>query len=408
VSAAAALVLAATLAAQATPALDPAPASPPPAAVEAAPAPAAPSLLAPDEWLRRYDQARASMYAGRFAAAAAAFAALAAATADAGDQTLAREQADICRRWAQAGFVLVPPGGLPAARPERPELPADRRTTDELAVLYTDAVLYGLGTGIALAAWTEPSSAAGGILPALGLGGLAAGAVYMLDHPMNLRYGVAQSIASGMWLGFEDGLAWTLWNQARVAGPDEWSARTVATVLWGASTAGAVAGGVLGTRFGTTPGRASLAGSAGLWAALVAGLVAASASSDSPRATQSFTLAGALALNAGAVAGIYLGQQVSPSIARVRFVDLGGLAGGILTGGIFFAVTNGHASEAAATGVLAAGITGGLAAAWVLTADFEPSLPAAARAPDRLSALTPSIAPAASGTGVVLGLGGAL
>ena len=170
-------------------------------------------------WSLRYEQARAEMLAGRFADAAAHFAALAADAPDPARRTLAREQHDICDRWARGGLVLVRSAELAAARENpRPAL-LDRRSADEIGVFYTDAVLYGLATGVALDTWTQPSSSAGGILPALALGGVAAGLVYFLDHPEPLRYGVAQSITSGMWVGFEEGLAWTLWNQARTLAP---------------------------------------------------------------------------------------------------------------------------------------------------------------------------------------------
>jgi hypothetical protein len=365
------------------------------------------------EWSRRYEQARAEMLAGRFADAAAHFAALAADAPGPGRRTLAREQHDICDRWARGGLVLVRSADLAAARESpRPTL-LDRRSADEIGILYTDAVLYGLGTGVALDTWTEPSSASGGILPVLALGGVAAGLVYFIDHPEPLRYGVAQSITSGMWVGFEEGLAWTLWNQARSGRSEEWSAHTVATALWGTATAGAALGGVLGNAYGTTPGRASFMGSAALWTGLVSGLIGATALEKSSTADEGFMLASAIGLNAGVVAGVLIGKDVSPSIARVRFLDLGGLAGGIVAGGIYLAIADKDADQRTATGVLAAGITGGLLLAWHLTAGMEPDYPRAGHPATlgMLDGLTPTLSPSASNgravDGAVVGVGGA-
>jgi hypothetical protein len=354
------------------------------------------------------------MLAGRFADAAAHFAALAATAPTPARRDVALDQHDICERWARGGFVLVHGADFAAANGNaRPAL-LDRRSADELGILYTGAVLYGLGSGVALAAWTEPSSAAGAILPALALGGAAAGVVYFLDHPRPLRYGVAQSITSGMWVGFEEGLAWTLWSQARSAVVDEWSARTVATALWGTATAGAVLGGVLGSAYGTTPGRASFMGSSALWTGLVAGLVAASAVKESPTSDDDFMLASAIALNVGAVAGVLVGKEVSPSIARVRFLDLGGLAGGILAGGLYVAAAGNHPDQRATTAVLATGITGGLIVAWTLTSKMEPDYPRSGRrsSTDVLDSMTPTLSPTASASsrgidGAVVGVGGA-
>ncbi|HET6149895.1 MAG TPA: hypothetical protein VFH68_20310 [Polyangia bacterium] len=385
----------------------------PPAAAGGAAAPAGP--LGDAEWSQRYVQARASMLAGRFAEAAAQFAALVSSGREESQQILAREQADICDRWARGGFVLLRAADLPAAQARAAESLLDRRSVDELGILYTASVLYGLGTGLTLDFWTEPSSAAGAILPALALGGGAAGLVYMLDRPQELRYGVAQSITSGMWIGLEEALAWTLWNQARANYYDEWSGRTVATVLWVTATAGAVLGGTLGTAYGTTPGRASLMGSTALWSGLVVGLLGASAVGDSPTADDSFLLLSALGLNGGAVAGVIIGKDVSPSIARVRFLDLGALTGGILAGGVYLAASNGHPSTRVLTGALAAGITGGLVTAWQLTGNMEPDHPRGRQdaAPPAEPTLIPSISPSASRggasgvDGLVLGVTGA-
>ena len=367
---------------------------------------------ATSSWSSRYTRARAEMLAGHFAAAAGQFATLALDAPDSTRRALAGEQHDMCDRWARGGFVLIHSAELVAARENQQPALLDRRSADELGVLYTGAVLYGLGTGVALDAWTEPSSLGGAILPALALGGAAAGLVYLTDHPQPLRYGVAQSITSGMWVGFEEGLAWTLWNQARAARTDEWSARTVATALWGTATAGAALGGALGTVYGTTPGRASFMGSAALWTGLVSGLIGAAAVQQSNTADDDFMLASAIGLNAGAVAGVLIGKDVSPSIARVRFLDLGGLAGGILAGGLYFAVADQHPDRRAATGVLAAGITGGLLLAWRLTSEMEPDHPRAGQptAVSLLDGITPTLSPSASSgrgvDGAVVGAGG--
>jgi hypothetical protein len=385
----------------------------PPSAVAPSPPADAPrgAPLGDTEWSRRYVQARASMLAGRFAEAAGQFATLAATGRELSQQILAREQADICDRWARGGLVLLRAADLPAAQARAVASLTDRRSPDELGILYTASVLYGLGTGLTLDFWTKPNAAAAAILPALALGGGAAAVVYFLDRPEELRYGVAQSITSGMWVGFEEGLVWTLWNQARANYYDEWSSRTIATVLWATATGGAILGGTLGTAYGTTPGRASLVGSAALWTGLVVGLLGATAVADSPTADDSFLLLSALGLNGGAVAGVIIGKDVSPSIARVRFLDLGGLAGGIVAGGVYLAASNAHPSRRAMTGALAVGISGGLIAAWQLTGNMEPDHPRG-RQEVTPPTFTPSIVPSSSRgatsgiDGVVLGMAG--
>ena len=385
----------------AAPASTSAPAQPP-SVIPEEPGPATAVTHGIADWSAGYERAKALMITGRFADAAAAFSILAASAADSGRILLAREQASTCRAWADGGFTLV--AGASEEAQERRAARQDRRTTGELATLYTTAVLYGVGSGLALAAGTKPSSAAGVILPSLAFAGASAGLVALVDRQMQLRYGVPQSIVSGMFIGLEEAIAWSGWNQARSVYSDEWSTGELAAVYWSTATAGALAGGILGTIYGTTPGRASLAGSAALWSGVVAGLAAAAFSDAGDTRDDHALLAAALALNVGGVAGVILGGEASPSIARVRFVDLGGIAGGLLFGGLYYSIEGQQSRGQAAAAWVATGATLGLATAWVLTRDMERDQPR--RGHDSLlSNLVPTLAPAGNGTGLVLGVG---
>jgi hypothetical protein len=367
--------------------------------------PAGAAISPATSWLAGYQRAKDLMLAGRFAAAAEAFTRLAVSAPDPAATSLAREQAGICRTWADGRFVLVSPRETEDTDEHRARA-KDRRTTGEMATLYTMAVLYGVGSGVALATATKPASAAGAILPALAFAGGAVGLVAVLDHRFQLRYGVPQSIVSGMFIGLEEAIAWSTWNQARVFSNDEWSAGQVATLYWSTSTVGALAGGILGTLYGTTPGRASLAGSGALWAGLIAGLTAAALTDRGPRQDDHFMLAAALALNAGGLAGVLVGAVVSPSIARVRFLDLGGIAGGVLFGGLYLSLRGQGSQSDTAAGWIAAGSTVGLASAWILTAGMEPDQPRRGRG-GFLSNLVPTLTPGGR-QGVLIGLASAL
>jgi hypothetical protein len=369
-------------------------AAPPPASSPPPP----PALETPSGWDARYEAARGALLGGQFAACASTLAELVALAPDPIRRARALDQASLCRIWAEGGFRLVP-GSQPLDGAETRE---DRRTLDELAVLYTTSVLYGIGSGVVLAVWTEPSSPAGAIVPTLALASASAGAVYLLDRG-TFRYGVPQSAVSGLLIGLEEGIAWTAWNQARVHFDDEWRARTVAAVWWGGATAGALAGGIMGSLYGTTPGRASMMGSGAFWTGLVAGLTAAALTSDEIRQDDYGWLAAAVALNVGALGGGYVGAQVSPSIARVRFLDLGGIAGGLLVGGLYFAIADKESRPRPAMTAIALGASGGLAAAWFLTRDMAPDLP---RDPHHrvAGALVPLLAPTSGGA--LAGVGG--
>jgi hypothetical protein len=345
-------------------------------------------------WQARYRQARARLLAGEFERAHTEFEALSASAPDAASASLARELASLSAAF-QARRGQAPRG--PAA-----SAPNGQRTTDELSWLYLSAVAYGVGTGGWLAVRTEPDSAAGAILPALAFAGVAAGAVAFADSRDALAYGVPQSITTGLTLGLAEGVAWAVWNQSRVSVADEWEEKTLATVIWGAASLGAVAGGAVGALAGTTPGRASLVGSSGIWTGVLAGLTAASVSGDAADQRDDYALiSGAVGLNAGAIAGALLAGPVSPSVARVRFMDLGGIGGGLLAGGIYVSATDGFkerrdGQERGLYAVTALGIAGGLGLATFLTRGMPDDRGAATRDASALRADV-SLMPVAGG-----------
>lgn len=315
------------------------------------------------DWWERRRLARERMEAGDFAAAAEMFDALAKTAPDVVAATHARDDAALCRAWAARGLVLVPRKDLGESTVHARA--ANERTIDELAVLYTNAVFYGIGTGAYLAVLTEPKTSAAGILPALGLAGAAALGVYGLDYGTKLRYGVPQSMVTGMYIGLGQGIAWTVWNQSLRRRSEAWEAKTVATMIWGGATLGLIGGGLIGTFNGTTPGRASFVGSTALWTAAIAGLVTSAVAPKNDSADNTTWLAVALGLNAGTVVGALTAGRVSPTIARVRFLDLGGIGGALLAGGLYLA------SDSDADGVMqmavAAGMITGLSIAWFAT-----------------------------------------
>lgn len=338
-------------------------------AQEAAETPASPS------WDASYADAREAMLEGEFAECETKMTALLAAAKTEAQRAIAAEDLDLCKTWAAKGFVFVKKSDLGessiAAKAQ------GIRTTDELAVLYTNAVLFGIGTGAWIDTYTEPQSAGGAILPALGLAGVSVGIVAGADASSKFRYGVPQSIVTGMYVGLYEGISWSLWNQARSDRCDQWEAKTVATVVWGSAAVGALTGGIVGALRGTTPGRASYVGSAALWSGLVGGLLGAALSKDDDRADDNALLTSSIALNAGALAGMLTASKVSPSIARVRFIDLGGIAGGLLFGGIYLAAADRKVDGRGFSGVTALGIATGLGVAFAATSSMT-----ADRAPD--------------------------
>jgi len=119
-------------------------------------------------------------------------------------------------------------------------------------------------------------------------------------------------------------------------------------------------------------------------------------------------LVAGIALNLGAIGGALLGAQVSPSIARVRFIDLGGLCGGLLVGGLYWALENRNARPQGVTASLAIGMAARIATAWIFTRNMEEDLPRTGPVQNAMARMRPTIAPATSGAGLVVGVAGAL
>jgi hypothetical protein len=346
------------------------------------------------------------MRAGDFRTAADLFVELARTAPHPLDRVVVLEQWRLADEWARRGLVLVARRDL--GETGMSAKAADERTSDEIAMLYTSSVFYGLGTGAWVAVLADSNSAKGFVLPALGFAGASAGAVALLDSGRPLRYGVAQSIVTGMYIGLEEGLAWTLWNQARASRVDEWGEPAAASVIWGMSTAGAVAGGVIGSTAGTTPGRAAFVGSTAFWTGWVAGLAAASATETKTARDDHGYLAGAIGLSAGAIGGALAAGPVSPTVARVRFLDLGGISGALLVGGVYVAAKGERVEASPMMISLASGMGVGLGVAWFATAgmpeDRREARDGARRRP--LLGVSPTLVPVPAG--VALGVRGDL
>jgi hypothetical protein len=385
-----------------TPTPTPAP-TPTPTPTPAPPAPQTVSPSAPTDdgaWKYRYDLAGDRLLNGDFAAAAELFDSLLPVTRDPKMHDLVALEASLAHEWQRRGLALVKRSALGESAISAKAV--NERSTDEIAILYTNAVIYGLGTGLAFAVVAQTNSTAGVVLPMLLFGGASAGAVALLDSGRPLRYGVPQSIVSGMYVGLEEGLALSLWGSQSSA---QWSGQTVAGVTWGLTTVGAVAGGVLGATVGTTPGRASFVGTTSLWGGALSALTV-EALNTTGDATGPL-LAASVGVGAGAISGLLAAGPVSPSIARVRFLDLGGVAGGLVAGGIYLSAANRNPDARVASGISAVGIAAGLVTAWAATSGMAADRVEPTEKPERSAfSWSPTMIPAKEG--MMVGVSGTL
>lgn len=320
----------------------------------------------------RQAEAERLVLTGDFAGALVLLEPLAAEATDPAARARAEVLLRLCQAWLAGGYALERADGPTSPRAGRV------RTTGEIAGLYIDGFFYGVGTGGWLALLGEAKSPTTVVLPMLLLTGVTEGAIAWADHADAFAYGRPRTISAGLRIGLMEGLAWMAWYQAQARADDELSARQASTLVWAGATTGALLGGLAGARLRTTPGRAAFTEAAALWSGAVAGLTTAALAGDDEDADDAFLLATAVGLNVGAATAAWLAGWFNPSADRALFLNLGGLGGGLLVGGLYLVFADEDAERAPGLGLTAAGVAGGLATAWLLTRDLPPDAPRAA------------------------------
>lgn len=360
---------------------------------------APPESGAQQAWRRRYDAAREEMLAGRFREAQVQFLALSAEAPTTLDRDLAREMARVAGGWADRDAAK--------SVTSSPSI----RTRSELTLLYATSFLYGVGTGVWFLLQTQPESALTATLPFAALVAAPIVAVASVDALVRFPRGVPHAISAGTYLGLGQG-AWISGYAAararRIERSDPatslaWKPEVVSSVLWTSATLGGVLGGALGSTLETTPGRVSFVASTSIWSGALFGLGASALSERGPAGREAAFVTGGAGYNAGLVGGMLAAGAVSPSVARVRLVDLSGVAGGLVTSGFYLAFTR-DVQPRAFAGLAALGATAGLATGWILTSGMNPEPPGGAR-PAAVT-VQPVVSPLNGGA--TLGVAGAL
>ena len=312
------------------------------------------------DWDQRYERARAELVADHEAEAGAAFEQLSQSAPTPEDARRASELADICH-----------------AKLSVRQNAAHLRSQEEMTVLYATAFVYGIGTSAWVALMTEPKNLGAAVLPFALLTTASVGGVALADGYRPFRRGVPQSIASGVYLGFGEGI-WAVGLQhagaARRNDASRWNSAQVASVLWGGATLGAIGGGLVGAVRQPTPGRVSFTLSASLWGGLVSSFAATALSADEQRRTEHAFAAGWIGYNVGLASGLIFAPSVAPSIARVRFMDLGGIGGGLIGAGISTFAAE-EARTRASFGASALGAAAGLGLTWWATSGMPSDPP---------------------------------
>ena len=319
---------------------------------------------APAEWPVQYEKARDLLVAGKEEEAAVAFERLAREAPSPTDAQRADELAEICRSRLRAVSDA-----------------AHLRSQGEMTLLYSTAFVYGLGTSAWVALMTEPKNLGAAVLPFAVLTTASVGGVALADSYLPFRRGVPQAIASGVYLGFGEGI-WLVGIQhagaSRRADGSRWDGKHVASALWGGATLGAIGGGVVGALRQPTPGRVSFTLSTSLWGGLVSSFAATALSPDPQRRTEHAFSAGMIGYNVGLATGLIFAPSIAPSVERVRFVDLGGIGGGLVGAGLYTLVASEGERTRASFGASSLGAAVGLGLTWWATSGMPSDPPARA------------------------------
>jgi hypothetical protein len=365
---------------------------------------------APDAWAERYDRARSDMIEGRVREAEAEFRALAAQAKTPGERTLALEMARLSAAYVARAEATQ--------KPARDSHPRDAvRTTDELTLFYTSAFLYGAGTGAWFLLQTRPDTAATATLPFAALTAAPVIAIATIDGYKKLPRGLPHAMSAGLYLGLGQGIWVVGFQQARSARIEDvdndsqvrWKPESTASVLWASATIGAGLGGLVGGYLPTTPGRVSFVASTTMWSGALSGLGAGALLPDDEYRRERAFLAGGAGYNLGLAGGILGAHVVSPSVARVRLVDLLGIAGALASAGLYLSLAN-DPDTRTTEGLAVLGAGGGLAAGWLLTSGM-PKDTTTTTPPGSASASGPSTFQPTLGAvrgGATLGIGGTL
>lgn len=363
---------------------------------------------------------------GDYQHALASFNTLAAAAPNETSKNLALEQAKIATNLAHEDAARHEQRETENIAPTPQELPppdahvvrAGARTLDELFELYGSTLTYGVVTGVLVDGGVSEKTSGNYDshvaipITMLSLGAVASLVITIADAKGALRYGVPQSISSGLHMGLEQGFFWALWDRSRESVPTPSYLHTAATV-WGFTTAGAIAGGLVGGLAKVTPGQASWVGTISFWPAVILGSISLAATGrdgtlpNIVKGERNLGLVGGITGLAGLGVGVLTARWVKPSISRTRYIDLGSGLGGLF-GGLLCVASNSRrgseCNEAGVFGGIAIGtglgfISSMIVTQWLARNTAENSSPV-------LNAMRPSITPVAGGA--IFGVSGSL
>ncbi len=266
------------------------------------------------------------------------------------------------------------PTPAPWPVPARPVAPTGASASGgglDALLLYGSMLGYGVASGVVLNLQLGIDDLrAGTWLPLLGAGAGLLGA-WALDRPLARYEGARSALSTGLLLGALGGasVAWQRAFRGEVSG-----LAPAAAAVWVGSTAGALLGVGLGVALDPAAGTVSFVRSGGVWGGalgLLTGLAVLT------RDDHGLYVAAGEAL--GAVGAAIAARLLHPTPTRVRWMDLGVIAGALVGTGAAFVLFYEADGRAASLATVQLCMIGGGVAGYLVGASREPPHPARAR-----------------------------
>ncbi|MGB0646018.1 MAG: hypothetical protein ACPGQS_02525 [Bradymonadia bacterium] len=271
---------------------------------------------------------------------------------------------ELSQYWTTQGLVLTKTAQPVQSKPAQALNAASAPPTEsEIASLYIDSVVYGFASG---AVWFggvfEIDSVAGVVMPSLALAGAASYGVYRLNTDGYLSRGMPRTISLGLRLGFVESALLSSY-----IGSEFNNVHPKALLIGGfaGTTLGGLAGGLLARSRPISPARASLMESTALWGGVLATMAHEAISNGN--SSNEILLTSSTGVLGGAIAGSFIGDDTTLTESRVRYLDLGGLTGALVAGGIYASFEPKDAPAYLTQGIIASGIAAGWYTAFRLT-----------------------------------------
>ena len=235
---------------------------------------------------------------------------------------------------------------------------SNKRSGNEITVLYTTAAIYGAGLGVWIGAEANIKDPGLFLIAPMVLGVAGPVGVYFLDNPA-LPRGVPAAIATGMVIGAGEGIGIASYQFVTTNSADAWGFRGLSRATALGATLGGAGGFALGYLQDPSPKSSLLTTSGVFWGAAIGsmfGYGASGAGEPFTRANDSAALGGLIGFNVGLAAAAGLSTVYVPTYRALSYMWAGAGIGAAVSLPVYLAYA-GNGGPPAKRGLVFSGTT---------------------------------------------------